>query len=229
MSLDALRYGGTCLEARERESAAAVRDALLASGIAPAAFREALMRIPPRARDAWVDDVLGTDALPPDGRDLPRGCAPYVPCSVDALLRILARADVREGDVFVDVGSGLGRAAMLAHLLTGAATVGVEIQRGLVDAARALAARAKLERCVFVHGDAVGAGPLPHGTVYFFYCPFSGERLERLYDALEPVARARSIRVGCVDLPPAAREWLEPLSDPERDVAVYRSTLHDGR
>ena len=53
---------------------------------------------------------------------------PYLPCPVDTLLRVIEHAPLGAADVFVDVGSGLGRAAALVHLLTGARAVGLEVQ-----------------------------------------------------------------------------------------------------
>ena len=43
---------------------------------------------------------------------------------------------MQASDVFVDVGSGLGRAAALVHLMTGARAIGLEVQPALVAAAR---------------------------------------------------------------------------------------------
>ena len=176
----------------------------------PATFRAALLKVPPHDRDAWVDTVLGLgDASNDDGPDLPRGCTPYLPCSVDALLAIAEHAPVLSSDVFVDVGSGLGRAAMLVHLLTGARAVGVEIQSALVGESRNLARRLNLSGVSTVHGDASElVGSIPHGTVFFFYCPFSGDRLMKVLADLEHVARTRTIRVCCVDLPLPPCLWL---------------------
>ena len=102
------------------EGAARMR-ALIATGCAtPGLFRAAIMRVPPSVRDAWLDAVLGVGEIPDDGPDLPRGCVPYLPCSVDTLLRMVELADVQPTDVFVDVGSGVGRAAAFTHFLTGA-------------------------------------------------------------------------------------------------------------
>ena len=97
----------------------------------PSLFRAALLRVPPTERDAWLDSVLDLGDLPADGPDLPRGCVPYLPAPVDALLRVVERAPVRPSDVFVDVGSGVGRAVALVHLLTGAPAAGLEIERNL--------------------------------------------------------------------------------------------------
>jgi SAM-dependent methyltransferase len=193
----------------------------------PARFRAALTALPPLERDAWVDRALGLGAPPDDGPALPRGCVPYLPCPVDALLRLVDHAPVRAPDVFVDVGSGVGRAAALVHLLTGARAVGVEVQPALVADARALAARLQLAGVSFVAGDAAsiaGGQVLSAGTVFFLYCPFSGERLARVLAALEAEARRRAIRVGCLDVPLPPVAWLEPLPSPAwGDLSIYAS------
>jgi SAM-dependent methyltransferase len=187
------------------------------------------MAVPPERRDDWLDLVLGIEEVLDDGPALPRGCVPYLPCSVSALLRVIERAEIRSHDVFVDVGSGVGRATALIHLLTGAAAIGLEIQPHLVQASRVLSARLALPRCRVVSGDAVRlAGHISGGSVFFLYCPFSGERLANVVDALEPIARTRTIRICCLDLELPARPWLTPLSPQSDELAVYRSTLLDG-
>ena len=97
----------------QRASAENVRSSIERGSHDRAAFRAALLRVPPATRDGWLDVVLGLGDLPNDGRELPRGCVPYVPSAVDALLRIVEQAPVRASDIFVDIGSGLGRAAAL--------------------------------------------------------------------------------------------------------------------
>jgi SAM-dependent methyltransferase len=193
---------------------------LLATGQAPpAAFRAALTRVPVIERDDWVDRVFGLGELPDDGPELPRGCVPYFPCSIDTLLRMIELAEVRSTDVFVDVGSGLGRATALTHFLTGAEAIGVEIQPALVRGARELAVRLNAPRVSVIEGDAVR---LPIGSVYFFYCPFGGARLDRAIDNLGSIARTHSIRVCSVNAPLPPRSWLTPLSQFD-ELIVYRS------
>jgi SAM-dependent methyltransferase len=194
----------------------------------PASFRAALLGVPPADRDEWLDRVLELGELPDDD-PLPSGCVPYLPCSVDALLRVVEQARARASDVFVDVGAGLGRAAAFLHLITGASVIGLEIQPRLVLASRELAARLRASRMSFIEGDVANlARYMTLGSIFFLYCPFSGERLTKLVASLEPLARTRTIRVCCVDLPTPPCPWL--LSEPPLwpDVAVYRSTLCDG-
>ena len=217
------------MEDAHRASAERIRSLVANAGATPAVFHAALTGVPSAERDAWVDLVLGLDFIPDDGPALPRGCVPYLPCPVDALLRMVEHARVQASDVFVDVGAGVGRAAALVHLLTGAEAIGIEIQPALVHASRDLAARLGGGlRFSPIEGDAARlAGLMAVASVFFLFCPFSGDRLERMLDDIQPIARTRQIRVCCVDVPIAPRPWLTLVSPPYGDLAVYRSTLLD--
>lgn len=207
------------LEAAER-----VRALVRTGASSPAVFRAELARVPRMERDAWLDEVLGLGAPPDDGPELPRGGVPYLPCPVDAVMATLAHAEVGPGDVFVDIGAGVGRAVALAHLATGAEAIGVEIQEALVGVARGWTSALNLTAVSVVHADAaVVTGPVCRGSVFFLYCPFSDDRLVRFVDALEPIARARQIRLGCVDVSLPPRPWLTHAVQPSENVAVYVS------
>jgi len=204
--------------------ALAARARVVAGALPPAEFRRRLLAVPAPQRDTWLDLVLGIDGVPEDSAELPRGCVPYLPCSVDVLLRMIEAAGVGERDVFVDVGAGLGRSLLLTHLLTRATALGIEVQSHLARAARALAAGLNLSRCSIDDGDASAlTGSLAGGSVFFLYCPFSGQRLETLLDALESVASSREIRICTVDLPLPPRSWLTRRELPWGDLAMYRS------
>lgn len=213
------------MDEEHRDSAERARSLIARGQHDPPAFRAALLSVPLLSRDAWVDLVLGLDELPDDGPELPRDCVPYLPCPVDALLRVVDQAPVRASDVFVDVGSGTGRATALVHLLTGAAAIGLEIQPRLVHVARDLATRLLLSRVSCVEGDAANlAGLITTGSVFFLYCPFSGDRLTKVLADLESIARTRTIRVCCVDLPLPPCSWLTLEPQPSGDLAIHRST-----
>lgn len=200
----------------------------------PAAFRAALRAVRRDERERWIDELLGLDELPEDGPDLPRGCTPYLPCSVSTLIEVAEEAALTADDVVVDLGSGLGRALALLHLLSGAEAVGIEIQRGLVERARALTEVWRLPRVRTVHGDAARlAGREVAGSVFLLYSPFGGDRVEAVVDGLEALSRARPLRLCFVDVPPPARPWLVAQRAPAGRVAgglvVCRTTLHEGQ
>jgi SAM-dependent methyltransferase len=213
------------MEARHLRSAEAARRSIEAGLHDPSAFRAALLAVPADERDTWADLVLGLEDLPPDGPALPAGGVPYLPCSVEVLLQMVDEARVESKDVFVDVGAGPGRAMALVHLLTGAGAIGLEIQPELVRTAHDLMARLGLSRVRCIEGDAATvAASIVVGSVFFFNCPFSGARLAKVLDDLEPLARTRPLRLGCVHLPLPPRPWLTRAPGRGRELEIYRST-----
>jgi hypothetical protein len=208
----------------DRSTAGGVRALLERGAFDAQAFRVALERVDSVDRDAWVDVALGFPSPPDDGPALPRGGVPYLPCPVDTLLRVIDEAPVDDGDVFVDIGAGIGRAVAIVSLLTGARSLGIEAQPQLVGVARERIAGLGLGGVTMVTGD---AAELPAGaaggSVFFLCCPFSGDRLSALLARLELVARVRTIRLCCVDLPLPARPWFDPMGSTAGSLVIYRS------
>jgi hypothetical protein len=215
------------VDAAERLSAERLRQQLAGGRVAPEQLREALLRVSPRERDAWLDFVLELELPPEDGPELPRGGVPYLPCRVDALLSAIDAAHIRSSDVFVDVGSGVGRAGALVWLLTGAQVLGIEVQPALLEASRQLMARLGNASFTPVGEDARRLpSALARGTVFFLYCPFGGSGLETFLGGLAELAKTRELRLCLVDLPLAPRAWLRLASQADAECAVYRTTLH---
>ena len=174
---------------------------------------------------SWLEQRWGEETFADDEDALPPGCVPYLPCPVDLLRQAIAATALGPDDVFVDIGAGSGRAVALIHMLTGARAIGIEIQPALVRAARARAARLGLDGVRFHEGDAACVLPtLGIGSIYFLYCPFGGERLQRVLDQLEREAKARPIQIACVQLPTLTCPWLTPVPTASVELDVYRST-----
>ncbi|MBX3162824.1 MAG: class I SAM-dependent methyltransferase [Deltaproteobacteria bacterium] len=196
---------GWCSDGAEAIRAAARS----ARGLRGEALHAALAAVPFLDRDAWVDALLGLPVPPPDA-DLPRGAVPYLPCGVEEIVAMVRDAPLGADDELVDLGSGLGRVVMLAHLLTGARVRGIEIQHHL--AAMACERAADLGLAIpFLHADAT-AIPLAtradaRRTVFFLYAPFNGEMLARALARLAEVARRRPIVVCTVGVALEA-SWL---------------------
>ncbi|MES1157511.1 MAG: hypothetical protein ABUL67_00300 [Haliangium ochraceum] len=209
-----------------RELAARLRSDLRGDRVTPATFGAALAEIPAGDRDAWLDLLWDLDEVTDDDPNLPRGCVPYLPCAAATVLEAIHQTAVTCDDVFVDVGSGAGRAALLAHLTTGAGCIGLEIQPVLARAAQGRADWLKLDRVRFLEGDAADMIRfITIGTVFFLYCPFGGDRLRRFLAGLESVALTRPIRVCCVDMPPLDAPWLTRLPATSSRIDVYHSRL----
>ena len=159
-------------------------------------MRDAILEIPFLERDTWIDEVLDIEPSPPDMPDLPRGSVPYLPCGIDEILATVRDVPVGAGDILVDIGSGLGRVAILVHLLSGARARGIEIQLHLVERAIARCRELSLPAVSFAHGNA--ADVELDGSVFFLYAPCNGEMLVRVLERIERVARRRRIVVCAV-------------------------------
>lgn len=169
------------------------------------ALRSALEAEPRVERDTWLDRHLGIEELP-DDEALPAGCVPYLPCGVEEILTLVDLCALGPASHVVDLGAGVGRLAVLVHLLTGARVHGVEIQRALVARARALAQRVAAD-VTFAHADVRDAAL--EGDVFVMYAPFTGpiltHTLARLA-ALDPPPRVVTIDLT---LPPTWAPSLE--------------------
>ncbi len=205
-----------------RRSAQSARAEIRAGALRGAALLDRLLSVPLVDRDAWADELLGIESPPPDVPDLPRGSVPYLPCSVDEIVAMVLEVPLRPDDDFVDLGSGLGRVAILAHLLSGARARGVEIQEHLVRSGTARCNELDLP-VSFVHADA--AGTELDGSVFFLYAPFNGEMLTRVLRRLEEVARRRPIVLCAVDLELPALPWLRPRRTSRIALTLYASCV----
>ncbi len=200
---------------RAREARARIRSGELRGD----ALRELLLALPPRDRDVFADVMLALEEAPAEDVDLPRGSVAYLPAGVDAILAVAELVPLRPGDAFVDLGSGLGRVVLLAHLLSGASARGIEIQPHLARAARGAAAHLGLPDVTFAHANA--ADTSLEGDVFFLYAPFNGPMLQDVLRRLEDVARRHAVVVVTLDLGLDAIPWLSRRTTSAAPLVVY--------
>jgi hypothetical protein len=212
------RYSRTMDDSLRRRARTA-RDAIVAGSLRGSALRELLLDVPYVDRDAFTDEMLQIDQ-PPDV-PLPPGAVPYLPCGIDEILAMVRDAPVGPGDELIDLGSGLGRVAIMIHLLSGARTRGIEIQAPLVERSIELCDELGLRGVSFVQGD-VAESDL-EGAMFFLYAPFNGAMLARVMERLERVARRHPIVVGAVGLELDVT-WLV-----QRETTHLALALYDGR
>jgi len=135
---------------------------------------------------------------------------------------------IAPGDVFVDLGAGLGQVVLLAHLLTGVMATGVEIEPAFCRYARNCAAGLGLPVTVdpgdtgapaavrFLEDDARFAD-YSMATVFFMYTPFTGELLEQEFGILRRQSLSRPftlVTYGPCTMAVAGQSWLRADSDP---------------
>jgi Histone methylation protein DOT1 len=119
---------------------------------------------------------------------------PYQPTPARVILEILKQTELVPDDVFVDVGSGLGVVATLVSLLSGAASIGIEIQPSYCRYADESVRSLNLSNARFVCQDARQAD-FSTGTVFYMYTPFRGAMLQQVLERLHAEARRRRIRL----------------------------------
>lgn len=129
----------------------------------------------------------------------------YQPAPGRVILALLEQ--VRDDDVFYDLGSGLGRVVLCVSLLTAARARGIEFQPSFCAYARRVAQQVNA-RAEFHALDARDA-QLDDGTLFFLYTPFRGALLRSVLARLRRVAALHAVRV-CTFGPCTAEVSSEP-------------------
>lgn len=143
----------------------------------------------------------------------------YQPTPVRHIVHLIAAAKLSEADVLVDLGSGLGHVPLIASLLTGARSIGIELEHEYVASARECAQSLGLNRVTFLQQDARDAD-LAAGTVFYMYTPFTGAVLTTVLRKLEQESANRTFGVctfgPCTPLV-AEERWLTATTAPDAD------------
>ena len=124
----------------------------------------------------------------------PDTLAPAYPSPQTVVERMLALADVRQGDVVYDLGCGDGRIVITAATKFAAHAVGVEIRRDIYESTLARVASLGLsDKVRIVHGDALKTDLTSADVVTLYLLTSSNERLRPVLEAqLKPGARVVS-------------------------------------
>jgi hypothetical protein len=152
----------------------------------------------------------------------------YQPTPVRHILHLITASAFSQDDVFVDLGSGLGHVALLASMLTGVRSLGIEVDPAYVASAQECAQSLHLSQVRFIHEDARSAD-LSSGTVFYLYSPFTGSILADVLVRLEQESKSRPIRIGA--LGPCAcilakESWLKPIAPPDpKQITVFQRRL----
>jgi hypothetical protein len=145
--------------------------------------------------DVLVAGILGTDHLLDDDSALaPSDRVAYQPTPARVVLEIVKETHLSPRDIFVDIGSGLGVVPALVSLLSGAASMGIEIQPSYCRHAEECVRGLNLSNVRFVCQDARHAD-FSVGTVFYMYTPFKGAMLRQVLERLHAEGRRRKIRL----------------------------------
>lgn len=169
-----------------------------------------------------------------------RDAVHYEPLPYYAVFKIMQRLALGPHDVFVDVGSGMGRAVCVAASHEIAAALGVEIDPELNVIAGANAARMH-GRCapIRLHGQDAGDFDFAEATVVWLFNPFGPATMRRVLARLRArhEENPRPLRIAYINATCAhlfaAEPWLEiaerwemsPWSRVKTPVTFYRVRL----
>jgi precorrin-6B methylase 2 len=152
----------------------------------------------------------------------------YQPSPARHIIDGIARARISADDVVLDLGAGLGHVPIMANILTGARSFGVEREPAYVKRAIEVVSGLGLTDVHMLAGDA-RATVLTHANVFYLFTPFVGTVLRDVVAIIEREARRRPVRI--VTLGPCSRTfarmpWLRS-EDPDPAAAdrivIFRS------
>ena len=103
--------------------------------------------------DVFVNGMMGIGQTPEETINLQSGMIGYIPTPACAIFALLEHARLDASDIFYDLGSGLGRVALLVGLLTPAQARGIEIEPAFCAYAQQRAQALHLPRVTFINCD----------------------------------------------------------------------------
>jgi hypothetical protein len=144
--------------------------------------------------DIFINGLFPFQTMPEPTKDLEPEMVFYQKTPARVVFELVEKARLTNDDIFFDLGSGLGQAAILVNLLTGITAKGIEFEPAFCDYANDCAAQLNLSKVTFINADA-RKSDYTEGTVFFMYTPFKGEIMEEVLAALHKEALSRRIKV----------------------------------
>jgi hypothetical protein len=177
-------------------------------------------------RDALISGVLQLPEPQGEIGELESGMVFYQPTPARRIFDLLELCRLREDDLLIDLGAGLGHVSLLTAICTPARSIGIERELAYVRSAAEAATTLGLDRATFAHLD-LREADFSNGTVFYLYTPVTGALLERVMAKLEYEAARRPIRVaslGPCTAMLARATWLRAVNPPEEHcVALFHS------
>ena len=150
--------------------------------------------------------------------------APYVPTPHEVVSRMLELAEIKEGDVLYDLGSGDGRMVLAAAKTFGIRAIGFEIDPGLVEDSRQIIKQAGLEELVEIREQDIRTVDFSPATIVTMYLyPAANLRLRPvLMRELKGGSRVISHDFGM-------GSWKPDLVERLQDTAGFYRTIYRWR
>ncbi|MBS1600907.1 MAG: hypothetical protein JST75_21985 [Bacteroidetes bacterium] len=145
------------------------------------------------------------------------------------IFEMMDLVEFKSNDVFFDIGSGLGQAAILVNLISGVTAKGIEYEPAYFDYAKTCASQLDLSNVEFINIEADKAN-YSEGTIFFMYTPFAGSMLRRMLQMLQHESKKRKIRIftyGPCSFETARHNWLScvhGIADDPFQLCEFRSS-----
>lgn len=165
--------------------------------------------------DFFINGLLTYRDLPAEIKEREPDMIYYQKTPARIVFEMIKKAAFKPGDIFYDLGSGLGQLTMLVNILTSVISKGVEFEPAYYGYAKATAADLNLPDVEFINADARHAD-YSSGTVFFMYTPFEGKMLNDVLDKLYAESRIRRVRIftyGSCTPEVACAHWLTQVSE----------------
>jgi SAM-dependent methyltransferase len=157
--------------------------------------------------------------------------APFVPAPHEVVNRMLELAEIKQGDVLYDLGSGDGRIVVAAAKKFGIRAVGFEIDPGLVKDSQQFIKQAGLEELVEIREQDIRTVDFsPASVVTMYLYPAANLRLRPvLMRELKPGSRVISHDFGMGSWKPDRVERLQDSAGLSRTIYRWRIAEPPGR
>ncbi|HXV79292.1 MAG TPA: class I SAM-dependent methyltransferase [Candidatus Binatia bacterium] len=149
---------------------------------------------------------------------------PFVPSPMFVVERMLRLAEIKQGDILYDLGSGDGRIVIEAAKRFGVRGVGVDSNSFLVEEAKRKAAEERVGHLVEFHaadGLTVDISEATVVTLYMFKW-FNNQMRPKL-QSLKPGSRVVAHDYDIDDWKPTKIEYVDPADDPSSELTEPRT------
>ncbi len=195
----------------------------------PEDFRAECAQYSGQTLEEFVDELLHTRKRVKTAKELDWGMIPYAPTPANIVVDQIANPELINQRMTVDdLGSGMGRTALLIRLLTGAHVRAIEYDPALSRFAEEQAQGLNLDGIEFITGDAREQDYRGTDAVYMFN-PFGGPVMDTVLERLREAAKQRPLTVISLGASggPVSRQhdWLrwENWNRKSGQVDVFRS------
>lgn len=149
---------------------------------------------------------------------------PFVPSPMLVVERMLQLAEVKQGDILYDLGSGDGRIVIAAAKKFGVRGVGVDLNPTLVEQARRKAAEEGVSHLVeFRAADGLTVDISQATVVTLYMFKWFNNQMRPKLQRLKPGSRVVAHDFDIDDWKPAKIEYVNPGDDPSSELTEPRT------